>query len=103
MSLYVEQRIANEKKSEIVAYILWGFFGFFGVHRMYLGRFLSGFVMLSLLGVGTLLTVVLVGYIPLLILTVWWIFDVFMISAMIKDDVWKMRRRFQAEAEATNT
>lgn len=90
-NLYVEQRIANEKKSAIVAYALWFFLGFFGVHRMYLGRWVSGFLMLALTGIGSLLTFILIGYLPLAFVAVWWVLDLFLISAMIQSDVRLMR------------
>lgn len=93
-NFYVEQRIANEKPSAIVAYVLWFFLGFFGVHRMYLGRWISGFTMLALTGIGSLLTFVLIGYIPLAFVAVWWALDLFLVNAMIQDDVRMMRREF---------
>lgn len=34
---------------KIIAYILWFFFGLFGVHRMYYQKWISGFIQLSLL------------------------------------------------------
>ena len=37
-----------EKKSLLVAYLLWFFLGYVGAHRFYLGKPLSGFIMLSL-------------------------------------------------------
>ena len=32
-ALYIEQRVANEGRSALLAYLLWFFLGFFGVHR----------------------------------------------------------------------
>lgn len=34
---------------KIIAYILWFFLGFFGIHRMYFKKWLSGFIQLSLI------------------------------------------------------
>lgn len=86
--LYVEQRIANERPSVIVAYVLWFFLGVFGVHRMYLGRVVSGLMMLAL---------TVLGFIPILglpfwlIVGAWWLIDVVLTSSMINDDVNRMR------------
>ncbi|WP_082511775.1 TM2 domain-containing protein [Devosia sp. Leaf420] len=33
-----------EKKSLVVAYVLWFFLGYVGVHRFYLGRPISGLI-----------------------------------------------------------
>lgn len=35
--ILIEQRVANEAKSVGLAYVLWFFFGSFGLHRFYLG------------------------------------------------------------------
>ena len=89
--LMIEQRISNEKKSEFAAYLLWFFLGTFGVHRMYLNRWVCGFFMLALLGIGTLTAPFLIGYIPLIILGLWWVIDLFFIHLMIQSDADEMR------------
>lgn len=89
--LLIEQRVANEKKSDFVAYLLWFFLGTFGVHRMYLDRWVSGFFMLMLLGIGTLTAPILIGYIPLIILGLWWVIDLFLIHIMIQSDADEIR------------
>lgn len=38
----IETRLSNEKKSVFLAYVLWFFFGSFGVHCFYLGKPMSG-------------------------------------------------------------
>ncbi|MFT3689278.1 TM2 domain-containing protein [Paenirhodobacter sp.] len=93
--LYIEQRIANEKKSALVAYLLWFFLGFFGAHRFYLGRWVSGLVMLALFGIGSALAVVLVGYLPLAVVAVWWVIDALLIPGMIGRDVRTLRDSLQ--------
>lgn len=94
-NLYVEQRIANEKKSEILAYVLWFFLGWFGVHRMYLGRWATG-VMMTVLALGAMIP--FLGLIPLVILGIWWFLDLFLTHAMIDEDVRQMRRSFANDA-----
>lgn len=66
-------------RSVVLAYILWFFLGALGVHRMYLNKTASGFVMAALTIVGWLTAAILIGLVPLLIVFVWWIYDAFMI------------------------
>jgi TM2 domain-containing membrane protein YozV len=75
-------RFEADRKSQLVAYLLWFFLGFFGAHRFYLGHTLSAVVMLLLWAVGTALSVVLVGYVILVIPALWWVLDLFLIPGM---------------------
>jgi TM2 domain-containing membrane protein YozV len=71
-------------KSIGFAYLLWAFLGGFGVHRMYVGRLGSGFGQLALL-IGSVVTLkVVVGVIGLIVLSIWWIADAFLIPGMIR-------------------
>ena len=65
----------SKRKSMGIAYLLWFFFGFFGVHRFYAGKTKSAIVqlVLTLTGVG------LVVNIP------WLLADLFMIPGMIHE------------------
>ncbi|MBZ4022371.1 hypothetical protein CKO11_07865 [Rhodobacter sp. TJ_12] len=92
-ALYIEQRIANEGPSALVAYLLWLFVGFFGVHRFYLGRWISGLMQLVLFGIGSALTFLLVGYIPLALVALWWALDALLIPGMIATDRAILRMR----------
>ncbi len=56
---YVQYDI--EKKSLLVAYLLWFFLGYVGAHRFYLGKLISGLVMLVLSAVVLALTIVSFG------------------------------------------
>jgi len=40
----------NQKKSSVIAYILWLFLGIFGVHRFYVGDFFKGILLFFTLG-----------------------------------------------------
>lgn len=95
--LLIEQRVANESKSQIAAYILaillWGF----GLHRMYLGRWMSGLLMLVLWSIGWLTAPILIGWIPLAIVTLWNVADLFLIPGMVRDDQAVIRQRLMAE------
>lgn len=94
--LLIEQRVANESKSQLVAYllaiVLWGF----GVHRMYLGRWASGVVMLLTWGIGWLTAPILIGWIPIAIVCVWAFIDLFLIPGMIRGDQAVIRQRLMA-------
>lgn len=95
--LLIEQRVANEGKSQIVAYLLlillWGF----GVHRMYLGRYVSGILMLVLWGLGWLTAAILIGWIPIGFVCLWAFIDLFLIPGMIRDDNAVIRQELLAE------
>ena len=94
--LLIEQRVANESKSQLVAYLLaillWGL----GVHRMYLGRWASGIVMLVLSGIGLLTAPILIGWIPLGFVWIWSVIDLFLIPGMIRNDQAVIRQRLMA-------
>jgi len=73
-----------EKKSLVVAYVLWFFLGYVGAHRFYLGRPLSGVIMLALSAVTLLLTLVSFGVLGFLwfVVGLWWLIDVLLIPGM---------------------
>lgn len=73
-----------EKKSLLAAYVLWFFLGYVGAHRFYLGRPLSGFVMLALSAVTLLLTVVSFGVLGFLwfVVGLWWLIDALLIPGI---------------------
>ena len=69
------------KKSAGVAYALWFFLGMLGAHRFYLGRWVSGLVIL-LLTVGSLL---LTGGLGLVLPGLWVLVDLFLVGGMVRD------------------
>ncbi|SFV36272.1 TM2 domain-containing protein [Devosia crocina] len=73
-----------EKKSLIVAYLLWAFLGYVGAHRFYLGRPFSGLIMLSLSGLVLLLTFVSFGVLSFLwvLVAIWWFIDALLIPSI---------------------
>jgi len=90
-----------EKKSLIVAYILWFFLGYIGAHRFYLGKPLSGFIMLMLSAATLVVTFLSFGILSFLwfVVGLWWLVDALLIPGMaagsntrIADRVFSTRR-----------
>lgn len=98
--LVIEQRIANEAKSPLIAYLLLIFVWGFGVHRMYLGRWGSGLLMTVLSGIGWLTSPILIGFIPLTVVWVWSAIDLVLIPGMVAQDRDEMRYRLSKEMMA---
>ncbi len=78
-------RYDANKKSVVIAYVLWFFLGYLGAHRFYLGRALSGAVMLFITVVSAILTVVLIGHAGLALVGLWWLIDALLIPGMTSD------------------
>ena len=77
-------RYQAESRSVLLAYLIWFFLGYGGAHRMYLGRWISGFLMLALFGVSLLLTLVFIGYVGLGLIMLWWVVDALLIPGMTR-------------------
>lgn len=73
------------KKSMVVAYLLWFFLGGFGGHRFYAGKTGSGVAQLVLLIGGFVLAFVVVGYFLLIALGIWVLVDAFLIPGWIRN------------------
>ena len=95
--MLVEQRLANDKKSTAVAYVLWFFLGGLGAHRFYLGRTGSAVGMLVLTIVGWLTIVLYIGIILLLAVVVWLIVDAFLIPGILEEDTKAKRSQISNE------
>lgn len=83
-----------------IAYTLWFFVGYLGGHRIYLGKFISGFLMMGLFFLGGATTWLLgLGFIPLAIWGIWWIIDIFLIGKIIDKNLRKdiLKNRLRAE------
>lgn len=72
------------KRSALLAYLLWFFLGWFGLHRFYLGRIGSGSVMLVLLGLSWITHFVLIGFVGFAVLGLWWLIDALLIPGMTR-------------------
>jgi len=73
------------KRSTLVAYLLWFFLGWFALHRFYAGKTGSGLTMLVISLVSWALTAVLIGYFGLTFIALWLLIDAFLIPGMIRD------------------
>lgn len=81
--IYIEQRVANDRKSAGAAYLLWFFLGFLSAHRFYLGKPVSAILQI-------LSYFILVGF-------VWWVLDFFLIPSIIEDDLDEKRFRLASQ------
>lgn len=81
--MLIEQRIANDAKSPLVAYLLLIFVGWFGVHRFYLGKTGTGVAMLVLSILGLLTAAFGVGLILLVVVGIWCLVDLFLVPGMV--------------------
>lgn len=95
--LLVEQRLANEKKSTGVAYLLWFFLGGLGGHRFYLGRSGTGALMLVLTILGAVTLPVGIGAFILIAVGLWALVDAFLIPGMISALLRDARLRIATE------
>ena len=77
-------RYDANRKSALLAYILWFFLGLFGVHRMYLNRWGSGLLMLILHGISWLTWWILLGMVGFAVLGLWWLVDALLIPGMAR-------------------
>jgi|SRR5699024_3024914 len=89
----VQSELENQKKSMAVAYLLWFFFGGFGIHRFYTGRIGSGVAMVCLWGLGALTAWIFIG-IPLLIAVyIWVLVDAFILHGIVNKMNQELERR----------
>ncbi|WP_265506906.1 TM2 domain-containing protein, partial [Paracoccus rhizosphaerae] len=91
--ILIEQRVTNDGKSAVIAYLLLVFLGAFGAHRFYLGKTGTGVAMLLLWIVGLLTLVLGVGLIALAAVGIWAFVDLFLIPGMIREDQERLRAR----------
>ncbi len=69
-------------RSVALAYVLWFFLGYLGIHRMYCGRVGSGVAMLALTVIGSFTFPFGIGHLLVFIVAVWWLIDLFLTAGM---------------------
>jgi TM2 domain-containing membrane protein YozV len=74
-----------QRKSVMVAYVLWFFLWFVAGHRFYAGKPLSAILQLLLHAIGWATAWLLFGYIFLAVWGVWWVIDALLIPGWIRD------------------
>ena len=73
-------KVSGEGKNLLLAYVLWWFLGFIGLHRIYLEKKGTGitFIVLFILGFVTLF----IAWIPL---GIWWLLDAYFVYQYVKE------------------
>lgn len=99
--MLIEQRVANDAKSPLIAYLLLLVVGGFGAHRFYLGRTGSGVLILVMWILGWITLPVMVGIVPLAIVGLWVLLDLFLIPGMVAREREKTRRRLREDMMIT--
>jgi TM2 domain-containing membrane protein YozV len=76
-------RYDANKKSPLLAYLLWYFLGFFGAHRFYMGYKESGLAMCLIMVCSLVLTLIFIGVLGLIVMAVWWLADAFVLHGWV--------------------
>lgn len=79
----VQSELESHKKSTLVAYLLWFFFGSLGIHRFYIGKTGSAVTMLILFVSGWALAIIYIGFAILFALYVWVLIDAFLLHGAV--------------------
>jgi TM2 domain-containing membrane protein YozV len=102
----IESRIANERKSVGLAYVLWFFLGLWGIHNFYLGK--PGMAVFQIAGGILGIVLVMIGgagappisIIGVMVLAAWvlsFFVDLFLIPGRAKAYSDHLRRKYEAE------
>lgn len=74
-----------QKKSIVLAFLLWFFLGYLGAHRFYAGKTISAIVQLVLSLIGGALAFVGIGFVLLGVVGIWLFIDIFLLPGMIRN------------------
>lgn len=99
---YLEQKKLEAHQLNITAaYLLWFFLGSFGAHRFYCKK-PHAVTMLVLELIGWISAVFVIGFIPLMIVFVWWIIDAFKVNTWVKAHNLGMIEAYQTQKVSVN-
>ena len=95
----VESQVSNNQRSTLVAYLLWFFGGFLGLHRFYLKRGfdVAAAIQLGLNVLGWLTIVFFIGALFWFALGAWLLVDAFLIPGLVKKDIDTMRENYAGD------
>ena len=82
----VSIKMNMEGKNMLVAYLLWWFLGWAGVHRFYLGRVKSGITQLLLFVLGWVTVYFVIGYVLIMAWLIWWALDAYFTYKMVAEE-----------------
>jgi TM2 domain-containing membrane protein YozV len=109
--MLIEARVANDKKSAGLAYVLWFFIGGSGAQNFYLGKPLLGLLQLGCAVVGGVMLATglaaggtpsaAIGIALLALLGLTWIMDLFLIPSRVRAYSNRVRQRMLKELAGT--
>ena len=81
----VSINVNTEGKNMVVAYLLWFFLGYFGIHRFYLGKVGSGLAQLLLMIIGWVTSFIFIGFFLIAAWFIWWLLDAYFVQQYVTD------------------
>ena len=100
----IESRIANERKSVGLAYVLWFFLGLWGIHNFYLGKpgmavfqIAGGVFGIVLMAAGGGTPVGVIGVVVVICWVLSFLVDLFLIPGRANAYSDRLRRKYEAE------
>ncbi len=97
----VQSEFENQKKSMVVAYLLWFFLGGLGGHRFYVGKPVSALMMTGLWVLGFITVWIFIGYFFFFIVYVWVFIDAFLLHGIINKINQKTERKILERVSST--
>jgi len=79
-------KVNMDGKNILVAYLLWWFLGWAGIHRFYLGRVKTGLAQLLLVVIGWATFIFVIGYVLLVVWFIWWALDAYFTYIMVVEE-----------------